>query len=1031
MGDAERETVRDFPRARCTGRPDSKLAMSLSSLIVQREIATIRAVEEALSRQVLYGGDLVTNLLEVTAVDEAKLNAASADDFGLTSGPPGILPPPADDRARKVLPVELAGRRSIYPLQMSPDGQQLVVAVAEPFSPEEEEQLMFALGVPIAQRIVPLVRIRQALAREFDLPLERRYERLSMRLSGQHVTSSSRPPLFNEVPGAALPPGPDLRAQPGFIGSPRPPDVAVPRKITSTGFLAVRDDALPAVPGTIVPHRIVSISGSQAPVPPPEMAIPDTDKNPSPTPTDVDALPPVIANEQRSQGPSAAARANLLRNIGASPSRPPRQRFRPLTFADARKELENVADRDAILDLVFDFGRQFFDYSALFVVHGDNAEGRDAYGPGASREQVAGVGVPLDLPSLLATSRNSKAPVVQVPSRDGLDAQFIGDLHRGARAAVAVVPVIVRTRAVAMLYGDAGDAPVTRDSIADVVAFAQLAGQAFEKLILKKKLGGFTGGSASSSEGRVSGNAASAMAPKSVGGAALSPQSAAQPETSREVPNAIRRSEPPLPIAQLRGAKRPSDRTERAEALGRALFTNATVSISQSPPAGGVAHNQDSPMAASMTPEELAEHEHATLEFSVPRKRPHTPTYNSNAPEEIPVHVDDSTPTFALTTLPRPSGRPPIPREDPIDPTLRPPERVFGADSAPPQMSQGHVAEEEARSIFDEISEEHYLDDSGYPQSEQQVSIAPHLPPSSHNRDEPLPSVIVEVSAEVTDLIDRYLNDPRDEQAQAGLVRLGEQAMPAIMPRFPGPITNDTKLEEDEPPSVSACGPILRLIAAQRRIALPFVIPHLNVTDEVERFWATFLLTELPYVEAITGLLPRLHDPVDRIRRAGKLAIRAIDRAHGEIVARELGRIVRDDEAERGRRALMIETLEDLREGFAVPPLVMALSSEDEEVAQHARRALITLTRQDFGSDPQRWAQWWKQNGTRHRIEWLIDSLVHEQPSIRNASGEELKAITKEYFGYYDDLPRRERDKAQQRYRDWWKETGRARFVAK
>jgi hypothetical protein len=221
------------------------------------------------------------------------------------------------------------------------------------------------------------------------------------------------------------------------------------------------------------------------------------------------------------------------------------------------------------------------------------------------------------------------------------------------------------------------------------------------------------------------------------------------------------------------------------------------------------------------------------------------------------------------------------------------------------------------------------------------------------------------------------------------------------------------------------------LIAAQRRIALPFVVPHLNVTDEVERFWATYLITELPYVEAIAGLLPRLHDPVDRIRRAARLAIRAIDRAHGEVVARELGKIVRDDDAERQRRALMIEVLEDLREPFAVPALVAALSADSEDLAQRARQALMTITRQDFGSDPQRWAGWWSKNAIRHRLEWLIDALVHEQPSIRNAAGEELKAITKEYFGYYDDLPRRERDKAQQRYRDWWITTGRARFSTK
>ena len=47
--------------------------MSLSSLIVQREIATIREVEEALARQVLYGGDLVTNLLEVSRLEEQDL----------------------------------------------------------------------------------------------------------------------------------------------------------------------------------------------------------------------------------------------------------------------------------------------------------------------------------------------------------------------------------------------------------------------------------------------------------------------------------------------------------------------------------------------------------------------------------------------------------------------------------------------------------------------------------------------------------------------------------------------------------------------------------------------------------------------------------------------------------------------------------------------------------------------------------------------------------------------------------------------
>ena len=47
---------------------------------------------------------------------------------------------------------------------------------------------------------------------------------------------------------------------------------------------------------------------------------------------------------------------------------------------------------------------------------------------------------------------------------------------------------------------------------------------------------------------------------------------------------------------------------------------------------------------------------------------------------------------------------------------------------------------------------------------------------------------------------------------------------------------------------------------------------------------------------------------------------------------------------------------------------------------------------------------------------------------MRRAAGDELKAATKEYFGYYDDLPRREREQAQQRYREWWRVEGRLRY---
>ena len=53
---------------------------TLSSLIVQRQIASMREVEEAIARQVLHGGDLLTNLLEMVPDLEAPLAHALAGD---------------------------------------------------------------------------------------------------------------------------------------------------------------------------------------------------------------------------------------------------------------------------------------------------------------------------------------------------------------------------------------------------------------------------------------------------------------------------------------------------------------------------------------------------------------------------------------------------------------------------------------------------------------------------------------------------------------------------------------------------------------------------------------------------------------------------------------------------------------------------------------------------------------------------------------------------------------------------------------
>ena len=82
---------------------------SLSSSIVNQQVASVRDVEEALSRQSLYGGDLITNLLELAAVSEERLGKVLAESHDLEPAPVGELPV-APDYVRRLVPGDLAQR---------------------------------------------------------------------------------------------------------------------------------------------------------------------------------------------------------------------------------------------------------------------------------------------------------------------------------------------------------------------------------------------------------------------------------------------------------------------------------------------------------------------------------------------------------------------------------------------------------------------------------------------------------------------------------------------------------------------------------------------------------------------------------------------------------------------------------------------------------------------------------------------------------------------------------------------------------
>ncbi|MCL2723991.1 MAG: hypothetical protein FWD69_06090 [Polyangiaceae bacterium] len=900
--------------------------MHLSSVIVQRGIASIREVEEALAWQVLNGGDLVTNLLEVSNASESSLVTTAGEVFGLEPWPAGELPR-ARQEAMALIAPEVASAYNFFPLSVDRSG--LVIAVAEPLPRQTEEELAFTLAMPIRARLAALVRIREALARDYGTPLDKRFRQILSRLRGESDSFSS----VDSAPQAA----------PAVKEPPRPP---------------------------------------------------------SPWPS---APPPSLPRGATSAPPT------LVRNIDVARARPRPRRRGPLTSESAFAELDKATERDAIFDLIFDFARQFFDYTVLFTVHGDVAEGRDAHGNGASRARVARIAVPLDQSSILQLARDQRTLVVKAPANTGIDALLAKDLRRLRGTPCVVVPAVVRGRVVALLFGDGGEDGIDATSLSETKRLIDKSAGAFERVIVRKKLADRTTASQSDKPKATTSGEVSAVA---VQPARPSIEELAAPV--RELLN-----DPNLARVE------PSADAATPEEESPSSSAPVTLLSAHEPSTSDVAPRRRSsrPRRSSAPPLEFSAKQppapridgdiHAGVEHRMTSEIEGRDDLGKPSPLFPPLDLDDAVP---------------ISVDDDLDKTPLLPVVEIDATPVAPRVA---VAQKPRTSL--DVAplvppSPPTPDKRPMPASEQQISVAPHRPPASHIEAMPLPSVIVDVVGEYTACVDRVIAG-NDDDAEATLMRAGGYAMPSIMAKFPGSLTLDAAHLADEPlPRVAECGPVLRLLTRMRRAALPFVLSHVDDPIVENRFWSTYLLTELVYPDAVEPALTRIFDDDASVRRAARAAARALSEVNPALVVKGLEAVATNRAMSSTRRRLAIEALGEAHEALAVSVLIPLVADSVPEIVTSAHDALVALTRQDFGDSRVRWQAWWDQNRARERLEWLIDALMHDEVALRAAAGRELRTITKEYFGYHHEASKRERERAQARYREWWNTVGRVRF---
>ena len=154
----------------------------------------------------------------------------------------------------------------------------------------------------------------------------------------------------------------------------------------------------------------------------------------------------------------------------------------PMALATALATMESAAGRDEVLEALCRGARSRLEFVALFMVHGENAVGRMALADHwLSKDLLGGLAVPLDQPSPFRTTVQSKAPYIGRLGEEG-GVQTLLSLGRKPPLPAVLIPLVLKDRVVALLYGDRHGKALEPDLLTELTLATTTAARAFQRL---------------------------------------------------------------------------------------------------------------------------------------------------------------------------------------------------------------------------------------------------------------------------------------------------------------------------------------------------------------------------------------------------------------------------------------------------------------------------------------------------------------------------------------------------------------------
>jgi hypothetical protein len=413
----------------------------LGEILVRENACTEEALRDALRNQVIFGGRLGTNLLELQAVKEEILARALGKQHALPSLAGEMT---LDPQATALLAPDVADRCDAIPYVLA--DRRLALLVVDPKNLAMLDEIAFATGKQVHPIVVPEARVWALLRRTYGI---------DRHLRGIDVD-------FAKLTGGAV------RGVPpeGAGGNGGGEDL-----MDESAFHALYGKVGEAPPG---PQR--------AP-PPPDDVIELTDLLEAAPPPGPPVAPPALAAEVLAALSAATGHAPPERLVRPAPPREEPEPS-PLGFQEAVRFLEGVDERDAIARTVLRYARSKFERAVLLTVQRGVAHGWAGLGEKLGAEAVRHIQLVLGSPGIVDTVVRTQAHFLGPIPKTEANIRLLRALGGGVPGNAFLVPILALGRVVNVFYADNGKGGVVDSSgVGELLILATRIAKSYDALL--------------------------------------------------------------------------------------------------------------------------------------------------------------------------------------------------------------------------------------------------------------------------------------------------------------------------------------------------------------------------------------------------------------------------------------------------------------------------------------------------------------------------------------------------------------------